>query len=287
MDEEQATHIRLFDISSRIGRLRYLAYGWGLGLTLMPFTLTALYLMLHGSLLQAETILLLLWIFSTPIHFTFVIRRLHDMGRTGWWCVLYALPIPYSSFRVLGTLQHTQYPSPLHWLVSLVLLAFFCVLVFVPGTQGANRFGLRPPLNSAGVIAVVWSILLLPIVIFIVVVAFISTVDVQKLHVKRAVEAARASVYPATRYYRQNHSWPVDLASIDGIHTTDPVIGSVATIQYPDGGYGMIVRLRYSGSVEVWTTDGGNTWHCGSALDAPLADQDLPEDCREEPPPTR
>ena len=45
------------------------------------------------------------------------VRRLHDIDRTGWWALLYLIP-----------------------LVSLVLLVFACF----EGTRGDNRFGPDP-----------------------------------------------------------------------------------------------------------------------------------------------
>ncbi len=46
-------------------------------------------------------------------------RRLHDIGKSGWWQLLYLLP-------VIG---------------SLVLFVFFCL----PSQEGANRFGGAAP----------------------------------------------------------------------------------------------------------------------------------------------
>src|SRR5882724_1446920 len=101
MEEDQAQGIRFFDTRSRIGRVRYLAYGWAIGAILLPFTFTGVYLILSGSVLWGGVILLVMWIIGTPIHFTFMIRRLHDLGRTGWWCLIYAMTIPFSIVRFL------------------------------------------------------------------------------------------------------------------------------------------------------------------------------------------
>lgn len=288
MDQGQATEIKFFDVSSRIGRVRYLGYGWALGMALLPFTLAALYLLFHGSVLRGFVILMVLEIISAPIQFTFMIRRLHDMDRSGWWSLLSVPGMLSSAIKSLDFFVWHVHPNYfIHLPPSLASLGLFVMLLFAPGTEGSNRFGPQPPPNSAAVIAMAWSILAFPFIAIIAAIAYVSTLDFDKIKVTRAAEMARADVYPATRYFQENHRWPVDLDSVAGARTSGPDIGSVGTISYPDGGYGIVVRLKYDGSVEVWTTDNGENWHCGSPADAPLADKDLPDNCREEPPPTR
>src|SRR5690348_2945671 len=136
MAGEQTADIRFFDLQSRIGRLRYLAYG--LGLTLLAIVPAALCVFI---LVTAPTIgwplfaifEIAVWVMSVG----FMVRRLHDMDKSGWWSLLILVP--------------------------LVNLIFWLFLIFAPGTIGENRFGAPPPSNSTWVIVGAWSLLLIPL----------------------------------------------------------------------------------------------------------------------------
>jgi hypothetical protein len=67
------------------------------------------------------------YIFMIVVSFMLCIQRLHDVNASGWWCLLFLVPV-----------------------VNLILSL---VLLFAPGTAGANRFGNETPPNSGGVIA--------------------------------------------------------------------------------------------------------------------------------------
>ena len=47
-----------------------------------------------------------------------VIRRCHDIGRSGWWCLLLVIP--------------------------LINIIFMMILIFKKGNQGDNEYGLDP-----------------------------------------------------------------------------------------------------------------------------------------------
>src|ERR1700743_339695 len=117
-DEPVASDIRFFSLTERIGRLRYLAYGVGLGLlTLVPLLLcyvVALAVPFAGGALAVGTEIVLI-VFSWGL----LVRRLHDMDKPGWWSLLAFVPIG-----------------------NLVLVI---MLLFVGGTVGENRFGPQPP----------------------------------------------------------------------------------------------------------------------------------------------
>jgi len=285
MDQDQATDIRFFDTISRIGRVRYLAYGWVLGMFVLPLTFIALYLILKGSQLSGLAILTALWLVSTPIHFSFMIRRLHDMDHSGWWSLLYVPAALSSIIRFLDTLQHSHTHSLAHLSAGLLGLGLAAMLLFAPGTEGGNRFGPKPPQNSPGVIAVAWSLLALPVIFILGVLLLMPLIKVgmDKTRASELVNATRAQIYPAMRYLRENHALPVDPASLGG--STD----NVTILTYTDGSYGIVMMSRRirSEQVEVWTTDNGENWHCGLPSYSTIAADDMPEDCRENPPPER
>jgi uncharacterized membrane protein YhaH (DUF805 family) len=77
--------------------------------------------------------LILLLVFGLPwllVSYNLTAQRLRDMGLTGWLALLW-IPI--------NMLQNDY-----QMLSSALSLAFLIVLVFVPGTQGENRYGPNP-----------------------------------------------------------------------------------------------------------------------------------------------
>ncbi|MBC7492706.1 MAG: M48 family metalloprotease [Novosphingobium sp.] len=63
---------------------------------------------------------------------TAFVRRLHDIGLSGWWVLLPGLMLP------LGGSQVNQ------WVIRGVAAAVFFVIAMLDGTRGANRFGPDP-----------------------------------------------------------------------------------------------------------------------------------------------
>jgi len=147
---QAAYHPRIFAVSGRIGRLRYMAYGFGVGIMLI-FAVTFLAIMaggLVGGLIgnpdrgDATAVGLGVTLLASAVYVAITIvygkRRFNDLDRSGWWSLL--LLVPY--------LQ----------LLPLVYLVFF------PGTDGPNRFGPPPRKNSIGILVLGWSVPLLIIV---------------------------------------------------------------------------------------------------------------------------
>ncbi|WP_428610045.1 DUF805 domain-containing protein [Sedimenticola sp.] len=118
---------RIFAVSGRIGRLRYLAYGTGLMLlSNILITLLSTVTVSSDALVNGMPILLILiylFLFATSIVYTK--RRLNDLNHTGLLSVLFIVP------------------------VGNILLALY--LIFARGTHGPNRYGPEPCPNPAGV----------------------------------------------------------------------------------------------------------------------------------------
>ncbi len=111
--------LNLFSPAGRIGRIRYLGYSMGLSILIMLVT----------GILSAATspaILPLSYIPVIYVSLMLAIKRSHDFNTTGWLSVLVLVP-----------------------LINFLFL-------FIPGTDGPNRFGNKTaPNGRAGAIVVV------------------------------------------------------------------------------------------------------------------------------------
>ena len=121
---ETTQPVRLFAVSGRIGRARYIAYGFGI---------YALFLFVAGLIAGALgqpgiAVMMAAWIALAVIGMMLTIQRCHDFNMSGWLALLLVVP-----------------------LANLVFL-------FIPGTDGPNRFGAPTPPNSIGVLVVAWLI---------------------------------------------------------------------------------------------------------------------------------
>lgn len=130
--------LKVFGVTGRIGRVRYLAWSAVLlfallGLYFLSAVLMALVPVLGGLVLAAVGIAAL--VVSVQIG----VQRLHDIGWSGWL-----------------------------WLVNLIPLVgsvFALIMLIVPGTNGANRFGPPPPPNTTAVKVLAFGWLIVPVII--------------------------------------------------------------------------------------------------------------------------
>lgn len=129
--------LNIFGVQGRIGRLRYLAWSMAMLLIAMPvlgllMAIMTLSNMLGGLLVAVAAIALVV------ISIFIGVQRLHDIGWSGWLLLLNLIP-------GIGTV------------LALIML-------FAPGSEGANRFGSPPPPNSRAVKVLAWSLVLVPII---------------------------------------------------------------------------------------------------------------------------
>lgn len=147
---EEVQPVRVFSVSGRIGRVRYIAYTMGLPFLIMLLAgIGSAFLGPAGAALTVVA-----WIATVAVSIMLTIQRSHDFDMTGWFALL--------------------------WLVPLVNLAFW----FIPGTDGANRFGGKTPPNGVGVLLAVF-------VVPVVVIGILAAVAVPAYqdYVKRAEQA--------------------------------------------------------------------------------------------------
>ena len=116
----------IFQLRGRIGRVRYLAYGFVFGILVL--LASALVATVAGE--AAAT-----WLSAAATAALGVllgVRRLHDLGRSGW--------------------------IALGMLVPFVNLAIGLWLLCAPGDAGANRFGPAPGPNTRPLIVLAWAV---------------------------------------------------------------------------------------------------------------------------------
>ncbi len=119
-----------FSLSGRIGRARYVAYMMGaIALMMVAVFGIALLMTLVGKVggVVMTFLPLLMAVLIMAANFVFVIRRLHDMNRTGWLSLLALVPF--------------------------VGIVFGLWVLFGPGDKEANQYGAAPGPNGTGVLA--------------------------------------------------------------------------------------------------------------------------------------
>jgi uncharacterized membrane protein YhaH (DUF805 family) len=131
VDMDETYQPTVFSFSGRIGRLRYLAYITGVYLVTAAIAIPIMALV--GGLAAgasdmpvfAMIIMAVVYIALLVIVFTFGKRRMNDLNRSGWWMLLFIVP------------------------VANLLLTLY--MVFGAGTDGVNDYGAAPNENPMGV----------------------------------------------------------------------------------------------------------------------------------------
>ena len=131
---EEFGEVKVFSTRGRLGRLRYLAYSFGLSLLAMivvgAISGIAAAAGVAGGIVSG-VLMVAMYGFMIVISVILTVRRCHDFNTSGWLSLLLLLP--------------------------LVPIIFW----FIPGTDGPNKFGAKPPPNS---VLVTIGGLLIPIV---------------------------------------------------------------------------------------------------------------------------
>lgn len=139
-EQDELYQPKIFSFNGRIGRLRYLAYGVGtsivLMLLMMPIMGTS---MLAGGFAGGEAgmgsmaiiAMIAFYLASIVLAVMFGKRRLNDLNRSGWWFLLFLVPV-----------------------VNLFMAIY---MIFFPGMEDSNNFGAAPVANTIGVQILGWS----------------------------------------------------------------------------------------------------------------------------------
>jgi uncharacterized membrane protein YhaH (DUF805 family) len=145
--------IRVFSAKGRLGRVRYIGYTVGLTMV-VALVMGVLIAALSAGLGETAALPVMLAGYGLIILIQVLlsIQRAHDFNTTGWLAILAFVP--------------------------LINLLFWVI----PGTDGENRFGLKPPPNGAGAILLAC---ILPLIFVIGIVAAIAIPAYQQ-YVERA-----------------------------------------------------------------------------------------------------
>src|SRR5215469_9821035 len=93
--------------------------------------------------------------------------------------------------------------------------------------------------------------------------------------------------------YQNTSTWPTNLTSVYSTAGNFPAGRYVSTVTGKSNSalsaFGIWATMKNSGvntniagkAVEIWTADGGNTWHCGPAKTTPVPTKYLPSSCRD------
>jgi type IV pilus assembly protein PilA len=119
---EEYGEVKVFSVSGRLGRVRYI--GYSVGLSLLIVMLLGAVVGITGAADPNVALLVGMAGYAVVIVLLFMltIQRAHDFNTTGWLSLI--LFIPLAPF----------------------------VFWFVPGTRGENDYGKQPPPNTVGVI---------------------------------------------------------------------------------------------------------------------------------------
>jgi uncharacterized membrane protein YhaH (DUF805 family) len=141
----------IFSFQGRLGRLRYLAYGIGVNLVLMIVMVPLMGATAFmggdpdGMSVTVMVVIGIFYIATFVVSIMFGKRRLNDLNRSGWWFLLFIIP--------------------------LVNLALIIYLLFFPGTDGPNNHGAPAVENSTGVLILAW---MLPVIMILGIVAAVA-----------------------------------------------------------------------------------------------------------------
>ncbi|WP_161865917.1 DUF805 domain-containing protein [Pseudomonas yangonensis] len=132
----QYSELKVFSVSGRIGRVRYL--GWTMAMLLCMLPMLLLFAGASAISSALGTLIMAAGVIAMIVIGVFIgVQRLHDIGWSGWLWLLNFVPFIGSVFALL--------------------------MLIIPGTQGANRYGPPPPPNSTGVKILAWLFLLVPL----------------------------------------------------------------------------------------------------------------------------
>jgi uncharacterized membrane protein YhaH (DUF805 family) len=151
--QDEYGEVRIFSFKGRIGRIRYLGYSIGTSMLIQTAVsiLLGIFFAWYGPKQDLLVTVVVPLLIATPIALIFTmltIQRLHDVNWTGWFSLLILVP-------------------GVNVILGLILSS-------IPGTDGGNRFGLKPPPNTLGtyIVALIAPLLIIGILAAIAIPAY-------------------------------------------------------------------------------------------------------------------
>lgn len=128
-DTSEVGELNIWGTEGRIGRMRYVAWSMVFMLAIAPAMLVSV-LALKASVLLGGLLIAAATVVAMIIGIQISIKRLHDIGWSGWLLFISLIPVAGSIFQLL--------------------------IFVIPGNQGNNRYGAPAPANSTGVKVLFW-----------------------------------------------------------------------------------------------------------------------------------
>lgn len=176
--------VSVFSFNQRLNRLRFACYSmtaWIL-LTLLSILLVVLLsAVLTGTALNiAMAVLLVAVCVAAAVYFIgLVVRRLHDVGKSGWWFLVFFTPLAAIPLMIVMP------TAGLLFLVVQLVSPLFSLYLMVAAGESMNRFGTPNPPNSFlvsffGGICWTFTVLVLLLQIAIVTAQYVAPEKVEK-----------------------------------------------------------------------------------------------------------
>ena len=157
---------KFFKISGRLNPMRFLFRV--VIIFVLEFFLTVLLFVLNINIIKEPNIHTLMATSFLPIIplIPLAIRRAHDLGRPGWYCIIACIPIISGIFelwfkKVWWTDRHDNYHEEYRINEFGVIFSFFYVIImsvaailyftFCPGNKGINEYGANPAGETANI----------------------------------------------------------------------------------------------------------------------------------------
>lgn len=126
---DEVCELNIWGVEGRLGRMRYIAWSMVLSFAVGPAMLLCMLLMQLSTKLGGLLVIVTA-IAAMVVGIQISVKRLHDIGWSGWLLLLGLIPVVGSIFQLLTFL--------------------------LPGSTGSNRFGAPPPENSTAVKVLFW-----------------------------------------------------------------------------------------------------------------------------------
>ncbi len=126
---EDVGELNIWGIEGRLGRMRYIAWSIVFMLALIPAVIVSA-VAFKISAFVGIPVALVVTLAAIVIGIQISVKRLHDIGWSGWLILITVIPVVGSIFQLL--------------------------MFFLPGSTGSNRYGAPPPANSTAVIVLFW-----------------------------------------------------------------------------------------------------------------------------------
>lgn len=183
------SNLSVFSPKGRLGRIRYMAYSFGVAMAFYAVMLVIMLLTGGGAALMGGDMaaaaggagmlmLIPAYIGLLVLMFFLTIKRCHDIGWSGWASLLIFIP--------------------------LVSLLFW----FVPGTKGSNEYGAQTPANGVGVMI---AGLAMPVLTIVGILAAIA-IPAYMGYAQRAAQAPMESSAPSFEEAMPADAIPADAA---------------------------------------------------------------------------